>query len=139
MGVIEGLLRFITEVTGRLDEEVEAGYNLERWGDQMKFLHALQLQAQALIDLFQRACALLGRIPSTYIESGRILVEKGLLTERDFRFYRSVVGFRNVLVHGYTRVNLEMVREILEKKLYRSILVLANKVYGELKRRGLDP
>ncbi len=42
MGVLRRLLEAIAEITLRLGEEVEKGYGLGNWGDQMKFLHALQ-------------------------------------------------------------------------------------------------
>ena len=41
MGAIRRLLEVIIDITRRLDEEVEAGFDLSKWGDQMKFLHAV--------------------------------------------------------------------------------------------------
>jgi len=65
LGVLRRLLETIIDVTQRLDEEVEKGFDLSRRGDQMKFLHALQIQAQALIDLVLRGSSVLGHPPST--------------------------------------------------------------------------
>jgi hypothetical protein len=39
---------------------VSKGFDPNDMGQLMKFLHALQLQAQALIDMVQRAAALMG-------------------------------------------------------------------------------
>ena len=122
-----------------LDREVDKGFDLSQWGEQMKFLHALQLQAQALIDLVQHACSLLGLMPSTYIESGKLLHAKGIFSKEEFKFYRAVVGFRNVLIHQYTSIDLKVVEKILKAKEYRRVLMLAEKVYRELEHRGLDP
>lgn len=43
MGVVGRLLGTIAEFTKRIDEEVDKGYDLSRWSDLMKFLHALQV------------------------------------------------------------------------------------------------
>jgi uncharacterized protein YutE (UPF0331/DUF86 family) len=56
---IEKLALTILEVTANIDREVEKGYNLSEWGELMKYLHALQIQAQALLDLVQAICAAL--------------------------------------------------------------------------------
>jgi len=71
----------------------------------MKFLHALQLQAQALIDMAQRAAALMGEPTHSYAEAGAALARRGVFFPEDLRLYRAVVGFRNVLVHGYISVD----------------------------------
>ncbi|MEM1596951.1 MAG: hypothetical protein QXP31_00430 [Pyrobaculum sp.] len=58
----------------------------------MKFAHAPHLQAQALIDLFQRTAALLGDPPRSYAEAGYALARRGVITE-EAKLYKSVVGF----------------------------------------------
>ncbi len=139
MGAVKRLLKVVLDVTRNLDREVDKGYDLAEWGDQMKLLHALQVQAQALIDLVQRAASLLGHAPSTYVDSGRALLREGVLSEDDFRLFRAVVGFRNVIVHGYADVDLELVDSILRGREYRRLLSLAERVYLHLAERGLDP
>ena len=49
-----------------------------------------------MIDMALRAAALLGTSPSGYIDAGRKLREKGVLTEEDYRIYADVVRFRNI-------------------------------------------
>jgi len=61
------------------------------------------------------------------------------MTEEDFKFYRAIVGFRNILVHGYTEVNLEIIEDILRKYKYRRVLELAEKIYNRVKEKELDP
>lgn len=139
MGVIERLIGIIINITKNLDMEVEKGFNLSKWGDQMKFLHALQVQAQALIDLVQRIASLMGYTPSTYIESGKVLLNEGLMNEEDFKLYRAIVGFRNIVVHEYAEVNMSLVENLLRKREYRKILDLAEKIYRKAKIKGLDP
>lgn len=140
MGALERLLSTIIEITRNIDDEVEKGYDLSRWGDQMKFLHALQVQAQALLDMVQHAASLLGYAPSTYIEAGRLLLKEKVMSEEEFKFYRAVVGFRNIVVHEYIRVDLNLVEEILKVRRYRKILELAESIVNKLRERGIiDP
>lgn len=138
MGIIEELTRYAIEITKHIDEEVEKGYNLSKWGDLMKFLHALQIQAQILINLIQTICSKIGKPSSTYIHSGEILYREGILTLEEFKFYKSIVGFRNVIVHMYTRVNIDVVDSILRNREYLKILKLIEKLYRIAKDRGID-
>ncbi len=139
MGVIERLIGNLVSITRNLDDEVEKGFDLSKWGDQMKFLHALQIQAQALIDLVQRVASLMGYTPSTYIESGKILLNEGFIDEEDFKFYKAIVGFRNIIVHEYVEINMKIVENILRRREYRKILRLAERIHKKVKERGLDP
>lgn len=139
MGAVGRLLSVIGELTRRIDEEVEKGYDLSRWGDEMKFFHALQIQAQALIDMTQRAAAALGHAASIYTDAAAFLFREGLIDEEDFRFFKAVVGFRNVVVNEYVSVDLSVVDRILGKREYRRVLTLAEKVYTGLRKRGVDP
>lgn len=49
-----------------------------------------------------------------------LLVPAGWLSAETAGFLRLAVGFRNVLVHGYTAVDLEVVRAVLEQRLGES-------------------
>jgi Uncharacterized conserved protein len=60
MARIKALAEYLLKLTEFLDQEVSRGFDLNDMGQLMKFLHALQLQAQALIDMVQRAAALMG-------------------------------------------------------------------------------
>jgi len=139
VGVVSKIVGAIVEYTRNIDREVERCFNLNEWGDLMKYLHGLQVQAQLLIDLFQRASSLLGYVPSTYVNAGEILLREGIIDEKDFSFYRSVVGFRNIVVHEYLPVDIRIVEDILHSRSYRRVLLLAEKIYSRLRKRGLDP
>jgi uncharacterized protein YutE (UPF0331/DUF86 family) len=84
----------------------------------MKFLRALQ--AQALIDMVQRAAALMGEPTQSCAEAGAALARRGVFSPEDLRLYRSVVGFRNVLVHGYISVDMLRISQILAGREYRA-------------------
>ncbi|MGQ4893816.1 MAG: HepT-like ribonuclease domain-containing protein [Candidatus Njordarchaeia archaeon] len=49
------------------------------------------------------------------------------------------MGFRNILVHTYIGVNLNLVKEILEKRKYRDLLNLALKIVEKAQEKGIDP
>ncbi len=66
------MLEVLIDTTNRIDREVDRGYDLSDWGNQMKFLHALQIQSQVLIDLVLRSSSLLGHPPSTPIDAAKI-------------------------------------------------------------------
>jgi len=91
------------------------------------------------MDLAQRAAAALGHAPSTYADAAAALLRGGVIGPDDHRFLKAVIGFRNVVVHEYLAVDTEIVDRILSKREYRRVLTLAEKIYRELKRRGLDP
>ena len=100
MGVLRRLLEIAIDTTSRIDEEVEKGYDLNTWSDRMKFLHALQIQAQILIDMVLRSSALLGHPPSTPVDAARYLVERGVMMREDLEFFRKVLGLCNIIVHS---------------------------------------
>ncbi len=78
------------------------GFDPNDMGQLMKFLHALQ--EQVLIDM---------------VQEGAALARKGVFSPEDLRLYRAVVGFRNVLVHGYTSVDMLRISQILAGREYR--------------------
>ncbi len=124
---LRAILEYIVKVTAEIDREVAKGFDLTQFGDYMKFAHALQIQAQALLDIVQRTAALPGESPHSYIEAGEILVRRGLLSEEDYLRYRAVVGFKNIPVH-YLSVNLRIMENILRNGHYREIPELAKKI-----------
>jgi len=128
MARIKALAEYLLKLTEFLDQEVSKGFDLNDMGQLMKFLHALQLQAQALIDMVQRAAALMGEPTHSYAEAGAALARRGVFSPEDLRLYRAVVGFRNVLVHGYTSVDMLRISQILVGREYRKLANLALKI-----------
>ena len=86
-----------------------------------------------------RGCAELGLRVEGSVDAGRKLMEEGIISQEDFELYRRVVGFRNTVVHAYSRVDLGLVRRLIEGKEYEKVYSLALKVVEGLKRRGIDP
>jgi uncharacterized protein YutE (UPF0331/DUF86 family) len=128
MAEVKALAELVAKLADFLDQEVSRGFDLDDFGQLLKFLHALQMQAQALIDMAQRAAALLGEPSHSYVGAGIALLRRGVLTEEDFRLYRAIVGFRNVLVHGYVSIDVSRVSQILARREYRKLVGLALKI-----------
>jgi uncharacterized protein YutE (UPF0331/DUF86 family) len=101
-------------------------------------LHLLQIQIQALIDIVFRATSILGLEAEGYIDAGYKLMQAGILNNDELRFYRKVAGFRNIVVHMYSEVNQDIVREVIGGRRYRDVAKLGIKIVEELRRRGAD-
>ena len=71
--------------------------------------------------MVQRAAALMGEPAQSYAEAGAALARKGVFSPEDLRLYRAVVGFRNVLVHGYTSVDILRISQILAGRECRKL------------------
>jgi len=61
----------------------------------------------------------------------------GLLTCARY-LYRRIVGFRNVVVQGYSDVDSHIVWDVVAIRSIREVTRLAIKVVEELRRRGID-
>ena len=80
--------------------------------------HTLQLAIQAALDVASHIVSdeRLGE-PRTNRELFDLLARAGWLDDELAETLRRMAGFRNVLVHGYATVNLEIVRDIVEHRL----------------------
>lgn len=79
--------------------------------------HGLQLSAQAALDVATHLASALGFDPMTYASAIDCLVEAKVLPASFGDRFRRIAGFRNVLVHGYLDVDLELVTQILSVQL----------------------
>jgi uncharacterized protein YutE (UPF0331/DUF86 family) len=136
MGVIERLLKLLLHYTALLDK-----LDVDDLEDEYRYyaaLHLLQIQTQALIDIVTRATSILGLEAEGYIDAGYKLRQADILNDDEFKFYRRVVGFRNIAVHMYSEVNLDIVKEIIRDRRYRNVAKLGIKIVEELRRRRAD-
>jgi uncharacterized protein YutE (UPF0331/DUF86 family) len=80
--------------------------------------HTLQICVQAAQDVASHIVSdeKLGE-PGTNLELFTLLAGAGWLEEPLARALRSAVGFRNVVVHGYTAVDPAIVRDVVENHL----------------------
>ena len=80
--------------------------------------HTLQICVQAVQDIASHIVSdqRLGE-PGTNLALFTLLTQAGWLAEETSRALRAAIGFRNVLVHGYTAVDPRIVRDVLERHL----------------------
>ncbi len=80
--------------------------------------HTLQIAIQAAQDVASHIVSdeRLGE-PSTNRELFDLLARNGWLTEPAAAILGNMVGFRNVLVHGYGDIDLSIVHDVLENRL----------------------
>jgi len=78
----------------------------------------LQLSLECCIDIGEIIISSMGlRKPETYKEVIEILGEEGILPEEFAERFAEAAKFRNVLVHMYAEIDVELVHEILQNNL----------------------
>jgi uncharacterized protein YutE (UPF0331/DUF86 family) len=94
--------------------------------------HTLQVAIQAAQDVASHIVSdeRLGE-PRTNRELFDLLVRAGWLTEQEAAPLGNMVGFRNILVHGYGDVDLAVVQDVLENHL-DDLLLFASIVSARL-------
>jgi uncharacterized protein YutE (UPF0331/DUF86 family) len=110
------LEEYVTQVSEYSDLTVER-YRAD-WKTQRIVERTLQMAIEACLDVASHIVADRGlRAPSTYAETFEILVQAGLMSPGLGQVMIEMTGFRNVIVHEYTRVDAEVVIRILRKGL----------------------
>lgn len=137
MGILSRLETQVARETSRLDQLSEKP--LETWIEKHVALHALQIQAQALLDMVTRMASELGYSPTSPSEAIRILQEEGVLEKNDAVFLNRLAGFRDILVQEYAEVDMELIKNILKKREYRKAAILAAKLLEKAVDLNLDP
>ena len=57
------------------------------------------------------------RVPETYADMFRILVQNDILKESQLEAFEKIAKFRNIIVHDYEKIDAEIVLGILQKNL----------------------
>ena len=73
-----------------------------------------------------------------YVDAGNKLMSVGILSNEEFSRYRSIIRFRNIVIHQYGIVDINIIRRIIGNREYRDVARLGIKVVEELRRRGID-
>jgi uncharacterized protein YutE (UPF0331/DUF86 family) len=107
---------YVTQVSEYRDLTVER-YRGD-WKTQRIVERTLQIAIEACLDVASHVVADRGlRAPSTYAETFEILVNARLMSPGLGRVMIEMTGFRNIVVHEYTRIDAEVVIRILRKNL----------------------
>ena len=88
------------------------------WKTQRIIERTLQIAIEACVDVAAHVIADRGlRVPSTYGETFEVLGESGLLDAGLRIVMVQMTGFRNIIVHEYTRIDPESVVRIVRERL----------------------
>jgi uncharacterized protein YutE (UPF0331/DUF86 family) len=77
----------------------------------------LQVCSQNCIDIATHLAASAGHNPTNYASAIDLLVPMRILDSAFAARFRSVAGFRNLLVHGYLEVDLSRLHKLLNERL----------------------
>ncbi len=137
MIVLSRLSDVINDMPRKLDLVREKG--LDYWITELATLHALQVQAQALLDMILRPASELGYRPESPGEAARHLLEEGFLTMEEYDFVRRIIGLQDIIVHGYATVDMDLVERVIRNGEYRRLARLAGNLLEKAVEYGLDP
>ncbi|KKB33920.1 hypothetical protein QY97_02883 [Bacillus thermotolerans] len=100
------------------EEYADNPANLENYTKQDSIILNIQRACEASIDIAMHVVAdkKLG-IPQTSRDAFELLAKNGIITEELSFKMKAMVGFRNIAVHDYQDINLEIVKVIIEKHL----------------------
>lgn len=103
-------------------------------------LHLLQLSIQSLIDMSSRLISLMGtKKPREYSDIADILNEEKVLNDGERETLRSMIRFRNLLIHVYAKVSPDIVYKLAKERAERDIKHIAGRVLKAALDRGFDP
>jgi uncharacterized protein YutE (UPF0331/DUF86 family) len=110
------LSEYVTQVSEYRDVTAER-YRAD-WKTQRIVERTLQMAIEACLDVASHILTDRGlRAPSTYAETFELLVQAGLMSPDLGRVMIEMTGFRNVVVHEYTRIDAAVVIRILRERL----------------------
>lgn len=118
--VIINKIAIINNCIDRIREEYE-GYEEELEGNYTKqdsIILNLQRASEATIDLGMRLARLLKLAPPKSSKDVFVLLEgKGVIPPQLSMELQNMAGFRNIAVHDYQKINLDIVHSILKNHL----------------------
>ncbi len=102
------------EFLGRVSRE-EFKSNLMRWASAERFL---QLSIEALLDIGNHIIAEKnwGSV-DTYRDVAKILYKKEILDDALYQLFVKMIGLRNILVHEYLEVEVDIIYDIIKNNL----------------------
>jgi uncharacterized protein YutE (UPF0331/DUF86 family) len=78
-------------------------------------------------------------VPERCAALPELLARAGALGEGEATTLRRIIGFRNIVVHGYAGVSRQLVRGIMAEHKFRDLEELALRVVEWARAREVDP
>lgn len=112
VSTIKRCLRRIKDVTNLSPD------SLDDEDKQDIFVLNLQRAVEAAIDIATHIVASDGLgVPSTTKENFKLLQEAGIIDDNLLKKMQSMVGFRNITIHDYQSIDVDILKSILTKNL----------------------
>ncbi|GBE01706.1 hypothetical protein BMS3Bbin06_02153 [bacterium BMS3Bbin06] len=112
VGNIQRCLRRIKETTGLRPESLE---NIDK---QDIFILNLQRAIEATLDIAIHIVASEGLgLATTIKENFKLLRDAGIIDDKLMKKMQAMVGFRNIAIHDYTSIELDILKSILSNNL----------------------
>lgn len=127
--VIINKIETIKRCIKRIEEEyANIPSNLENYTKQDSIILNLQRMCEATLDLGLHYIKIKKlEIPQTSKQIFEILEKNGVIDKKTSINMQGMVGFRNIAVHDYQSLNIEILQKIIEKHLGDS-LIIAKKI-----------
>ncbi|ADQ45119.1 protein of unknown function DUF86 [Caldicellulosiruptor kronotskyensis 2002] len=117
--IIANKIQVIERCLKRIDEEYEHNpKNLLNYTKQDSIILNLQRAIEAAIDIAMHLCAVFKfGVPQSSREAFDLLEQNKVVSKELAKRLKAMVGFRNIAVHDYQAINLEILKNIIEKNL----------------------
>lgn len=127
--VIINKIETIKRCIKRIEEEyANIPSNLENYTKQDSIILNLQRMCEATLDLGLHYIKIKKlEIPQTSKQIFEVLEKNGVIDKKTSVNMQGMVGFRNIAVHDYQSLNIEILQKIIEKHLGDS-LIIAKKI-----------
>lgn len=117
-GVIAQKLQTLDQVLTELRSlgRVNAAQLQENWRDRRAIERDLQILVEIVVDICQRLISLAGQAPAaTGADAVTRCIQLGVLSDNDA--YRDMVRFRNLIVHRYEHIDVEILAAVVNRRL----------------------
>lgn len=103
----------------RINEEYQGNpENLKDYTKQDSIILNIQRLTEAAIDIAMHIVAKLDLgVPQTSRDAFQFLAENNLIEEKMAEKLKAMVGFRNIAVHEYQKLNLKIVEAVIESEI----------------------
>ncbi|MGL5377110.1 MAG: type VII toxin-antitoxin system HepT family RNase toxin [Cetobacterium sp.] len=127
--VIINKIETIKRCVARIEEEYSNdSKNLENYTKQDSIILNLQRMCEATLDLAMHFIKIKKlEIPQTSKQAFDILEKNSIIDKKLSTNLQGMVGFRNIAVHDYQSINIEILKKIIENHLNDS-LILSQKI-----------
>lgn len=127
--VVINKIETIKRCIKRIEEEyANTPSNLENYTKQDSIILNLQRMCEATLDLGLHYIKIKKlEIPQTSKQIFEVLEKNGVIDKKTSVNMQGMVGFRNIAVHDYQSLNIEILQKIIEKHLGDS-LIIAKKI-----------